>query len=187
MKIFINTATSENCVALVKKGAITAIKKWEHQKKDAHLLIDRIGELVVSWNDIDEIAVVTGPGPFTAVRIGVAAANTLAYSNHCKITPYNTFELLGAEKSLVRASKNAVFFWNAGDVSIINNDEILANTDELIADVYPHQAELIANNTEWKIEDLISALPEKDSVDMVEPTYFRDPQISKSANPLSLI
>lgn len=191
MKIVINTATTENCIALIAGDGIVEIKKWEHQKQNAHLLIDQISELLakkkISWKDCDDIAVVTGPGPFTAVRVGVAAANALAYANECLVTAYNTFEFLGGSHILIKASKNAAFFYDGKSVEMINNDEIGQITAECITDLYPHQKELVQKVTTWNLESCLTQLAKKAGEKMVEPTYFRDPQISQSNNPLSLV
>jgi tRNA threonylcarbamoyladenosine biosynthesis protein TsaB len=63
-------------------------------------LLARVDELTesseISLSDISAIGIVTGPGPFTALRIGASVANALAYAQGIPIV-----ELTGDEaKSL---------------------------------------------------------------------------------------
>jgi len=48
----------------------------------------------IDISDIDEYYVVTGPGSFTGVRIGVVIAKTLAYLQNKPIRPINSLDLV---------------------------------------------------------------------------------------------
>jgi tRNA threonylcarbamoyladenosine biosynthesis protein TsaB len=64
-------------------------------------LIPMIGALLRDADrvahDIDLIAVASGPGLFTGLRIGVVAAKTLAYAAEAKIVGVNTLEAIAAQ------------------------------------------------------------------------------------------
>ena len=52
-----------------------------------------ITECGASWSDISAIGVVTGPGSFTGIRLGIAYAKGLAIGLNIPIVPINAFEL----------------------------------------------------------------------------------------------
>ena len=68
-------------VAVVRGGAVVANRREEGREQAARLL-PAIGEVLreagVGRRAIDLIAVTTGPGSFTGVRVGLAAARGLA-------------------------------------------------------------------------------------------------------------
>lgn len=47
----------------------------------------------VKWSDLTAIGVVTGPGSFTGIRLGIAYAKGLALGLNIPVVPINAFEL----------------------------------------------------------------------------------------------
>lgn len=85
MFLIINTAINKSLeVILAKNNDDFNIKEVEGEYKQAENLLPLIKESLNNWqkeiSDISGIAVVTGPGGFTALRIGVVTANVLAYA-----------------------------------------------------------------------------------------------------------
>ena len=52
-----------------------------------------ITECDAKWSDITAIGVVTGPGSFTGIRLGIAYAKGLAMGLNIPVVPINAFEL----------------------------------------------------------------------------------------------
>ncbi len=80
MKLYINTSSSEKIiVGLDGKKFETPAKKGASQR-----LLPFIVELLKKegkrLEDIKEIAVATGPGSFTGLRVGVSVANALGWA-----------------------------------------------------------------------------------------------------------
>ncbi len=94
-------ATGDDCAALVwraGRGAVAEIREPMPRGGGADMAVDVIGKAVVAagleWPSIDAIAVVTGPGSFTGVRIGVAAARALALSLNVPAIGVDAFEAI---------------------------------------------------------------------------------------------
>lgn len=80
----INTATHRESVALLEKGNLCAEITWRSARNESTVLLKKIQKILnkrnKTFNDLNQLFVVRGPGPFSAVRIGLACANALAYS-----------------------------------------------------------------------------------------------------------
>ena len=92
MILYIDTTTGTHIsIALAEKTAVLAHRKIKAQYKQSEKLLPAIDKLLskvqknVDLKSIKGIVVVSGPGPFTATRIGVATANALAYALRIKI------------------------------------------------------------------------------------------------------
>jgi tRNA A37 threonylcarbamoyladenosine modification protein TsaB len=85
MILIINTADVEKIfLGLVSKGKLVAKKEFKARYKQAEKLLPEINKLLQAAScklqAISGIAIATGPGSFTALRIGISTANTLAWS-----------------------------------------------------------------------------------------------------------
>lgn len=86
MYLFLNTQNSDQIIlALINKsGQILVMKKIsaEHQQSEKLLasLESILKQAKINLKKITGLIVVTGPGSFTALRIGLATANILAWS-----------------------------------------------------------------------------------------------------------
>jgi len=81
----IETATTNCSVAIAHNGEILAVKEdyngsYSHAEK-LHLFIQEIlGENNLKLSNLDAVAISTGPGSYTGLRIGVSAAKGLCFS-----------------------------------------------------------------------------------------------------------
>lgn len=82
--LIINTASQYHELLLTNDTKIISHASWRSERKEATILLPKIQELLNEQSkelqDLTHILVVTGPGGFTSIRVGVTIANTLAYS-----------------------------------------------------------------------------------------------------------
>ena len=92
----IETATSSCSVALAKNGYVLAEKQVNQRNIHAEvitLFIDElVGEAGVVYQDIDAVAVSSGPGSYTGLRIGVATAKGLCFALDKPLIAIETLE-----------------------------------------------------------------------------------------------
>ena len=81
--LLIDTSSSDVSIAILKSGKvvsqITENKPNQHSIYTVEYINKTLKEAKLSPDDIDRIMVVTGPGSFTGLRIGVTIAKTYAY------------------------------------------------------------------------------------------------------------
>ena len=79
MKLFIDTSDSERIVVGLNDKKFTTSSK----KERSQMLLSFIDQLLTKKGkkiqDVSEIEVVTGPGSFTGLRVGVSVANTIGW------------------------------------------------------------------------------------------------------------
>ena len=82
MILIINTADSEKIfIGLAKDGKLVVQKEFKAKYRQAEKLLPEIDRLTKKQaSKLDGIVVVSGQGPFTALRIGVIIANTLGWA-----------------------------------------------------------------------------------------------------------
>ena len=106
----IETATEACSVALFENGELLDARHIELGRGHAERLVPMIGALPERGR-ADEIRVSLGPGSFTGVRIGLAAARALGLAWQAKVRGYPTLALIAA-----MARETA-----AGDVGVCMN------------------------------------------------------------------
>lgn len=96
--LHIDTAQSEAQLALSTHGQICASAQQSIQKEHAtwlHTTIDRmIRAEQLDWSGIDAIAVTEGPGSYTGLRVGLAAAKGFCFALKKPLILVNSLDLL---------------------------------------------------------------------------------------------
>lgn len=81
MLLAIDTSTGTS-VAVVDRGGVRSVRTSADTRGHAELIGDFLAEVLaeagVAPADLDAVAVGMGPGPFTGLRVGIAAARTFA-------------------------------------------------------------------------------------------------------------
>ena len=164
----------------------------ETERGQAEMLIPIIDTLVQKggWcmSDIDRIAVTTGPGSFTGVRIGLATARSLGLALDIPVFGQTTLNLTQAadgDKTLVLIdTKRGDYYGQVGHSlpQIYTEDEARAFTGTVIKDTRP-DLKLLATTA--------AAVVMPDGYDRATaptPLYLRDAEISqpKKISPFAL-
>ena len=96
----IDTSTTHASVALSKDGALIGIKANQNQRDHASFLQPAIHSLLQEANqtlkDLAAIAVTSGPGSYTGLRVGFASAKGLAYALDIPLISIETTRVMSA-------------------------------------------------------------------------------------------
>lgn len=99
----IDTSCACAKVALLKDGLVLGTSYADDMKTHSVKLMPMIDELLKNNSvlpaDLDMIGVVTGPGSFTGLRIGVTTAKAIAYAGNIKLVGINTLDFLASSVS----------------------------------------------------------------------------------------
>ena len=94
----IETATTVCSVALAKDGKLIATKQVDQRNIHAEVITLYIDELIIlagiKYSDVDAIAVSSGPGSYTGLRIGVSTAKGLCYALDKPLIGIETLEAM---------------------------------------------------------------------------------------------
>ena len=99
-----DTSGPQCAVALMVNGAIAAERQEDMTRGQAERLFPMFDEVLAEvgavWEELDALAVGTGPGNFTGIRISVSAARGLALSLGVPAIGVSGFEALRGERFL---------------------------------------------------------------------------------------
>lgn len=94
----LDTATSACAVALwdAASGRVLAVRAEQMQRGLAEKLVPMVNEVLadagITYGDIGRIGVTVGPGTFTGLRVGLAAARGFALAADCPLVGVTTLE-----------------------------------------------------------------------------------------------
>ena len=138
MILSIDTSSRHGGVALCDAdGAVIEARLWRSTANHTAQLMPAVAELLKAQDtraaDLDGVAVALGPGPFSALRIGVSAAKGLAMAAGFPIIGIDTLALEarphltpdGITAAWLDAGRNEVASsWFSGDGERVREDEI---------------------------------------------------------------
>jgi len=192
----IDTASSHTSIAVFEDTQILQEETWESNNDEAEKLMPAIEEMLnknsLSYENIDQIYCVKGPGSFTGLRIGVTVANTISYLTKAKLFTASTFEYLHHKTDLpviVFAGKGGVYL----SKNINSKPELLSLEEmnqkeikEVAGDIRDFQKEALSNikftetNESFATTMLKIISKEKDPIKIIHPLYIKSPSITKS-------
>lgn len=209
----INSASSKTGIALFEvensKVKILAKNTWAAKNNEAEKLMPGIDKLLrkkkKTYEDLNQIYVVKGPGSFTGLRVGVTVANTIASLVDADLIGISTFEFLHSQTDLpilLFAGKGGVFLSEniAKKPELIDMpelNEVLAKRKitKVSGDIIKAQIKVLKKVKFQKLKnDFGKAMKEiiannfkkktYKSVKLVKPMYIKGPGITPSKKPI---
>lgn len=202
----INTALPLTEVAFIEDEEAVLHESWPSNFDEAEKMLPIIKKILAKETP-DQIFVVTGPGAFTGLRVGVTIANTLAFTHEAPILSVSTFDYLQnkiPEKhkdscAIMMRAGSGVAIWLPGsqEVHRMKKDEIsdfLAHHKKIthvVSDVRDEARENypLPTSVKWldlsKLRLMPEAVQEILTEDhphhkLVKPYYLAPPHITKS-------
>jgi tRNA threonylcarbamoyladenosine biosynthesis protein TsaB len=103
----LDTSSAAGSAALIRDGAISIERAGDrartHGERLPRELMALLDDAHVRLAEIDSYAIVTGPGSFTGLRIGIATIQGLAFAQGKLVTPVSAFEALASASSALSA------------------------------------------------------------------------------------
>ncbi len=111
--LLIETATTSCSVALAQQGQILAIKELNERNIHAEVITVFIEELFntagKTYNDLDAVAVSSGPGSYTGLRIGISTAKGLCFALDKPLIAVETMQSMAdGMAAKLRSTSNAL-------------------------------------------------------------------------------
>jgi tRNA threonylcarbamoyladenosine biosynthesis protein TsaB len=99
--LVVDTATRHAVVALCdEQGSLLGVREWDSPHRHGEQLMPQLDDLLAAAGlrprELTGVAIGTGPGSFTGLRIGLAAAKVIAYTVGCPIVGLSTTAALAA-------------------------------------------------------------------------------------------
>ena len=138
--LFINSATANLVVAIINNGKIAYIYDNndgnDTSSKMMPVLDEAFKKSELKPKDIDKIFVVTGPGSFTGIRVGLTVAKVMAYSLNIPIIPISSLEVMvsgNGGTALINARRGYVFAGSYdSNLNTLYHDSYVLMNDHLL-------------------------------------------------------
>jgi tRNA threonylcarbamoyladenosine biosynthesis protein TsaB len=130
----VNTATTVLSVAIVEDGRALYLHESAETRDQGNLLLRHIQEGLekngLTFADLDLLAVVTGPGSFTGIRIGLAAMRGIALAAGKPVVGVSSFDMFGVPGTMnlvaVESWREELYFRLSGEDAVNETPEAFA-------------------------------------------------------------
>lgn len=202
MKILsFDTSNNLASVAIVENQKLLAYNTTEENSQQAEklflLIEESLNQTGFKLSDIDLISVTNGPGSFTGVRIGLAAALGLKFAVKAKLIALSNFQIIAwearnkfSDKQIavsLDARRGQVYYQlfdtslnNLTPPSLLQTEQVpAADKNTVIIDDYIPNAKMLSLATSFFYEQKLYS--------ELEPLYIREPDVlmPKASSPSS--
>lgn len=203
--LFIDTSGTDVSISIINDNNVIVNINDEvpnsHSIYTVNFIDKALKEAKLSADDIDKILVVTGPGSFTGVRIGVTIAKVYAYLRKIEVISVSSLKMLSLSSnhdyclSLINAKNDNYYLglydkyneevikeqFNNKDVvlDIINkyNPTIVSDSDLIINDIVIKKQKLNIENICSYYQNKVSIKPH-----FIVPNYLKLPSAMEKKN-----
>jgi tRNA threonylcarbamoyladenosine biosynthesis protein TsaB len=148
MILLIDTSQHTGTVALAKDGRLLFAEENTNPKEHAswlHAAVQRLVEKAnISIRQIEAIAVVTGPGSYTGIRVGLAAAKGFCYGLKIPLITHNSLRIMAESMKMTAGVRNA---WICPLIDARRNEVFTAIYDMDMREIMPPQAMILDKNS----------------------------------------
>ncbi len=148
----LETSSLHGSIAAYKDDQLIEYVKLSDQQRTAQSLAPAVAQLLrhVGWQptDVELIAVTTGPGSFTGLRVGVTMAKTFAYATGAEVIGVNTLDVIAHQvpeqydefTCALDAHRGQLFrksYQRTTDGLVGSSDTEIVEVDDFIAELQP--------------------------------------------------
>jgi len=176
LTLAIDTSTNLLSIALVRDEKVLAWIDEKTTNNQSEILMSRVESLMkkcwVKPAQLEKIAVAVGPGSYTGIRVGVAAAKSLAYALDIPVVGVSSLEVMAnfsLEQYFLSRSKPKI------DLIVPMID---ARRGTVFAGAYDSNGENIVSDGHYQMNDFLEKLPKEKSIFYVadESLVFKEEQ-----------
>ena len=110
--LLIETATAQLSVALAQDGRVVASRVCAEPRQQASLTAPLVKEVLdsqgLSVADCDAVAVSSGPGSYTGLRVGVSTAKGLCFGASLPLIAIGTLDILAGDRHSERSEESFI-------------------------------------------------------------------------------
>jgi len=137
MKYILIDTAGDSASVLARNEEIFEATVLPNERRHSDVLLVKVDEILKKLNlkvtDLEYMGVVTGPGSFTGIRIGIATIKGFEAVNPCKLVGLTVFDVLKGMivdgVALLKCTKTSCYYAkyrnsNILEKGVINNDEL---------------------------------------------------------------
>lgn len=101
LTLALDTSSSDGSVSLFENHTLLGTKHWNRHNSHCEILPEQVFELLnnskKNMHEVKCVAVGTGPGSFTGIRVAINFVKTLAYTNQIDVLTCNSLKLMALQ------------------------------------------------------------------------------------------